>query len=350
MSEVPAGVSIVICTYNGRGKLGPTLKHISAQKGVEHLGIEVLLIDNASIDGTRQFAQETWNGLGSKIPLTVIAEPKTGKANASVTGFNAARYGFILVCDDDNWLCEDYVQQAFETMSSLNRIGVLGGRGVAAFEGDEPKWFSKYCRIFAVGPQCAKDGDVTDEIDFLWGAGMVFRKEAWTRLRQLNYSFFLNETRNGSSNWGGDDVELFEMIRMMGYRIWYNNNLTFQHYTPKGRATYEYLKSRFYGMGRSRLYLQAYLYCRTHDELPGGQLNYPLWLDKWQYRLRIYLKQMWLLLFKSKEDVSDDYLKFIALKGELHELWHLKGEYTAIFEKILAIKKRISENPELKSP
>lgn len=342
MSEELKGISIVICTYNGKDKLGPTLEHLATQKGVENLGLEILVVDNASTDGTALFAHEKWTSLRSKFPLQVIAEPRTGKAYASITGFNAARYRFILVCDDDNWLCTDYVLNAYNIMASSEKIGVLGGRGIAVFEGEEPEWFNRHKRMFAVGSQCSKEGDVTGHVDFLWGAGMVFRKEVWTRLQEINYSFFLNETRGGKFNWGGDDVELFEMIRMFDYRIWYNDSMSFQHYIPKGRATYDYLKSRFYGMGRSRVYLQAYDYCITHDVIPGAHLKYPLWLDKWQYQFRIYLKQMWHHIGESKEKVSDDYLKFIALKGELHELWSLKAKYSAVFEKIISVKKLIS--------
>jgi len=347
MKEDLAGISIVICTYNGKGKLAPTLQHIAAQKGTENIPVEVLLIDNASTDGTAQFAHNTWQTLNTTIPLTVISEPKAGKANASITGFNVAQYRFILVCDDDNWLCADYVKKAFDIMTSSKTIGVLGGRSEPVFEGTEPEWFNRYARLFAAGPQSTKNGDVTDEIDFLWGAGMVFRKIVWTKLQQINYTFFLNETREGNSNWGGDDVELFEMIRMFGYRIWYDDSLTFKHYTPAGRATYAYLKSRYYGQGRSRVYLQAYLYCRTHDQMPANHLKYPLWLDKWQYKMRQYLKEWPSHLFESKTKVSDEYLKFIALRGELHELMLLKGNYNKVFEKILAIKKVINGQKDL---
>ena len=331
----------MVCTYNGKDKLGPTLEHLARQKGIENINTEVLLIDNASTDGTGDFALEKWKTLTGKFPLRLISEPRAGKANASITGFNACKYSFILVCDDDNWLCEDYVKRAFDIMNGNSSIGVLGGRGVAVFEGTPPIWFARYQHIFAVGDQAAENGDVTDKVDFLWGAGMVFRKEVWAKLVQIQYSFFLNERREGNSNWGGDDVELCEMIRMLGYRLWFDSNLTYQHYLPAGRMSYNYLKSRFYGLGRARVYLHAYVYCRTNNVVPGIHLKYPYWVDKWLYHMGQYLTRLPQYLFESKTEISDDYLKFVALKGEIHELYTLKGQYNKVFEKILSVKKVI---------
>ena len=342
MSDVSAGVSIVICTYNGKSKLGATLAHIAAQRGVENILIEVLVIDNGSTDGTREFAKQTWEMLNSEIPLQVIEETRPGKTNASKTGFSASRYNLIILCDDDNWLCEDYVNKAFHIMSANSLVGVLGGRGIAQFESVEPEWFARHMRLFAVGQQSLTQGDVTESIDFFYGAGMVFRKQAWNNLLKIKYSFFLNYEPGGAGNWGGEDIELFEMIRMMGYRVWYDDSLTFKHFMPTGRITYEYLKNKFYGVGRIRLYTRAFLYCAKHNEVPSKHFKYPLWLDRWQYQMRQYIKQWPRYLFQSQTQVSDEYLKFIALKGELHELMLLKENYNRIFEKTLAVKKQLT--------
>lgn len=342
MSALEKGVSIVICTYNGKKNLAPTLEHIAAQKNVASIPVELLIIDNASTDNTTAFAQEKWKTLNSSIPLRIIQEPQSGKAYASRKGFNAAKHEFILVCDDDNWLCDSYVQHAYEIMTANPSIGVLGGTGIPVFEKQKPEWFDKYEVVFAVGKQGGGSGDVTDKVNALWGAGMVFRKEAWNKLNELNYRFFLNAQRTGKTNWGGDDSELCEMIRMLGYRIWVEDDLTFKHYMPQNRMTAAYIKSRFYGLGRSRLYLQAYMHCRTHKTMPGQHLNYPLWFDKWIFRTKDYLKQLPNYIFYKDEKLDDEHLKFLALKGEIAELWRIKNKYTDVFSYILGMQEKIN--------
>ena len=53
--QLPNGISIVICTYNGVCRLGPTLKAIFSLKIDESIPWELIIIDNASTDNTSQF-------------------------------------------------------------------------------------------------------------------------------------------------------------------------------------------------------------------------------------------------------------------------------------------------------
>lgn len=340
MSDLVNGISIVICSYNGKKNLSPTLEHIAAQKNIESIPVELLLIDNASTDNTSAFAAEKWKELNSNLSFRIISEPKSGKAYASRTGFDAAKFAFILVCDDDNWLCDSYVKKAYDIMVADSSIGALGGKGVPAFEAQKPEWFDRHEILFAIGEQ-GNNGNIVGKQN-LWGAGMIFKKEIWNKLNALDYKFFLNEQRKGNANWGGDDSELCEMIRMFGYKLWVDNSLTFQHYMPANRMTAEYVKSRFYGLGRSRLYLQAYTYCRTYKTMPGQHLKYPLWLDKWLHKTKDYVLQLPKYFFFEKEKLDEDHLKFLALRGEIAELWRIKNKYPEVFKYILELQEKVT--------
>lgn len=338
LQQNPQGVSIVICTYNGKKNLGPTLEHLARQKQISDIKVELLVIDNASTDGTSEFAAKHWQILNSPFDLRIVSEIKPGKGNASVTGFNASTNSFILVCDDDNWLHEDYLRKAYDVMIQNPQIGALGGKGEAVFETTEPNWFKKNEHIFAVGKQFSKSGK---QHGYLWGAGMVFRKEIWDNLTQLEYAFFLNEKREGNLNWGGDDSELCAMVTLMGYDIYYDDALSYQHYIPAKRASTDYLTSRYFGLGRSRIYVQAYDYCKTHHHPPGEHLKYPLWIDRYIHQTKLRLSMLPKVLFKQQEEANPEVLQYIALKGELYELWRIKNGYSDIFKKILAFKKAI---------
>ena len=57
------GVSIVLCTYNGKQRLETTLKHIATQKLT--VPCEIIFVDNASTDGTKAFADSWWQTHGN---------------------------------------------------------------------------------------------------------------------------------------------------------------------------------------------------------------------------------------------------------------------------------------------
>lgn len=348
MSGAAQGISIVICTYNGKKNLLPTLTHIAAQKGIENFPVELIIVDNASKDGTYEYVRDTWPTLQSSISLVLLQQPIPGKAFATRMGFDNCRYSYILVCDDDNWLCDTYLQQAYNIMSADDTIGILGGKGEAVFEESKPDWFDKYENIFAVGKQYPESGDVTNKVYTLWGAGMVIKKEAWDKLLSIGYEFLLNEKRDKKGNWGGDDSELCLMIVNMGYKMWVENNMSYKHFMPQNRMNLQYLKSRFFGLGRSRLYTHVYLVCRYHKKSPQDKLKYPLWLDRWLHKTKLYLKLLPKFMFTSNDSVSDEEADFLGLKGELYELWSLKRKYNDVFTFVLNMQAKIAVLPPVK--
>ncbi len=147
-----SGISIIICTYNGSKKIIPTLKAIAKQNIPADICCELLIVDNASTDSTASLATDYWDSLISTIPLRIIQEPKPGKANALVKGYDEAKYELMLLCDDDNWLQPEYLDIVRELYSRYPEIGLLGGYGKALFEpGKEPDWFKTYEQAYVCG-------------------------------------------------------------------------------------------------------------------------------------------------------------------------------------------------------
>ncbi len=104
------GVSVIICCYNGSSRLPMTLTHLATQRVPKSLKWEVLLIDNASTDGSASIAQKIWDELLPDSELfRIILEPKAGQHFARIRGAKEAQYDLLLFCDDDNWLDPDYI-------------------------------------------------------------------------------------------------------------------------------------------------------------------------------------------------------------------------------------------------
>ncbi|HLB90290.1 MAG TPA: glycosyltransferase, partial [Terriglobales bacterium] len=113
---VPTGVSAIVCCYNSASRLPATLAHLASQRCEGRFPWEVILVDNASTDGTGRIAQELWPQ-DAPVHLRVVHEARLGLAYARQRGISAARYELLSFVDDDNWVCPNWVQLVWELMS-----------------------------------------------------------------------------------------------------------------------------------------------------------------------------------------------------------------------------------------
>lgn len=288
------GVSVIICCYNSSKRLGETLKHLSVQQ-INNIPSEIIVVDNASTDNTAFIARQTWDAFGVNIPLRIINESKPGLSHAREAGINASSYSYIIFCDDDNWLEENYIATAFSIMESDSHIGASGGMGIAKTEIAAPDWFEECKRGYACGSALNYAGELTENNNWLVGAGLVMRKSAWISLKKAGFETLLTD-RTGTSLSSGGDLELCMALKLGGYKLWNDNRLVYQHFIPKERLTEEYFLKLIKGCSIANVTLDAYLYV-----LNGW--NYKksfLWLRIYLLNLKNYytgekpLKEIWI--------------------------------------------------------
>ena len=104
------GVSVIICCYNSSSKLLPTMEHLAAQIKVAGLGYELIIVDNNCTDDSVTLAKQIWQQLGNPFAQKIIIQKKAGLNFARQAGISSALYPIVVLCDDDNWLCEHYLQ------------------------------------------------------------------------------------------------------------------------------------------------------------------------------------------------------------------------------------------------
>ena len=218
------GVSVVICCHNGAALLPPTLDHLKRQNVSTGVPWEVLLVDNASTDGTAEAAKRCW-GDGCPVPLRVVREDRLGLTLARERGFQEARYEGVGFIDDDNWVCDDWVQHVAELMRLHPEAGAFGGFSEPVFEQDPPFWFDRYMNCYAVGPDGAAVGDITESRGMLWGSGMTVRLAAWRGWRKQGLRFLTGIV--------GDDHEISLSLRLGGWRLWLDPDLKLKHFCPR---------------------------------------------------------------------------------------------------------------------
>ena len=255
--QMSAGISVVIPCYNSSRRLPETLSHLAAQRVPEGVAWEVIVVNNASTDDTDDVAANVWHGLRSNISFRIVSQPIRGSTAAREKGFDVARYDYVLFCDDDNWLSNQYVANAFSIMHGDPSIGALGGKGSPHFEASPRDWFQDYSHYYAVGAQGISSGDITHEKGYVYGAGSLIRKEGWETLRRHGFQF-LASGRRGTSLSGSEDIELCLALRLLGYRIWYDERLTFQHCLPEPRLQWPYFLRLTAGAHESGVLMVGY--------------------------------------------------------------------------------------------
>jgi glycosyltransferase involved in cell wall biosynthesis len=230
------GISIILCTHNGASRLAPTLEHLCKLLPVE--ATELVIVDNASTDHTFDFCS---NFLKSNCPFPwrIVYEENPGLVHARLKGIHEAHYDILLFCDDDNYLCADYLKIGFEIMITHQKIGALGGNGRPVFYSPKPDWFDRYSYSYAVGPQANTTGKLITSHPEIYGAASFWRKQVLLDMYQRGFKALLTG-RKGNQLISGDDVEWCFMIQLMGYEIWYDERLCFEHVMPENRLHWNY--------------------------------------------------------------------------------------------------------------
>ena len=331
-SEAIKGVSVIICTYNGAQRLPETLRHLSTQKVDPEIPWEIVLVDNASTDKTSEIAKQHGDGLSNIVPMHIFLHPIPGKTGALQVGFSKAKYDYLLICDDDNWLKYDYVHRVYEIMSANPEIGALGGKSEPAFESEPPGWFEMAGSAYATGIQHTKNGPLDNDWEVLWGAGMALNRKALTKLNSTSFKHLLT-TKRGKLMVSGEDDEICYALKLIDYKIWYDSRLELQHFIPQNRLNEDYLKRLMFGSATAILACEPYQHVLAHRK----NLNYePKFFSRLQYLFS-------LIKFLIKENVN-----FLARYFHSHP-WTKTHYRSQVFIMWLRIKYTPLMNSNLKT-
>ena len=301
------GISVVICCYNSAARLPATLQHLAKQQVTSHFPWEIVLVNNASTDNTVEVAKSEWEKYTVKqTDFNIVQQPIPGLSNAREKGVKESRYEYIIFCDDDNWLDENYIENACQLMKLNPKVGAAGGQSVAVSEIDLPEWFDEYKNGYAIGMQTADTRDTTMR-KAVWGAGMVTRRSLFLKVFSNSYPSLLTD-RKGKHLSAGGDSEFVMRLLFIGCRLYNDNNLTFQHFIAKERLTEDYRIRLFRGFEESGLVL--YPYSRQADIALLTNVEKPVY----------FLKRFIKFLVSRKWRVKDwDYMHEALL------IYHLTG-------------------------
>jgi glycosyltransferase involved in cell wall biosynthesis len=322
---VSLDVSVVIPSHNGSARLPTTLAHVAAQSPPRGLTWEVVLVDNASTDGTDHAALRAWPA-DALVPLRVVHEPRLGLSHAHLKGFASAQGEIVTWVEDDNWIAPDWLTVVSRTMGDHPEVGACGGVNEPVCEVPPPTWFETFGYAYATGPQGSAPGDVTTPRGYLWGAGLTVRKAAWDHLVRHGFRPLLVD-RQGSANFNsGGDSEICFALRLAGWRLWFEPRLRLRHYLLAHRLDWGYLRRLFRGFGASSVGFDPYN--RTFDVSRLGGRN-RVWVDEVRHLvadLGNQVGQVWSSWRRACEG-DQEVLTLEWKLGRLAALLRLRGAY-----------------------
>ncbi|UVI39095.1 glycosyltransferase family 2 protein [Qipengyuania spongiae] len=160
-------LSIIICTRNRAPSLGPMLAALQAVRSER--AWELLLIDNASTDETRQILDAAAGDFPDARVETVTA---IGLGAARDAAWRMAKGDIVLFTDDDCYVAPDIVDATLEAFAKHPQTGLIGGRILLHDPSDYPVTIDERTETEMIAPYSfAPPGT-------LQGANFAFRRSA----------------------------------------------------------------------------------------------------------------------------------------------------------------------------
>jgi len=217
--------SIIIVNHNTRELLRQLL--LSVAKHLHDLQYEVIVVDNASTDGSRDLASE----FAGSLPLKWVNNDKNqGFAVANNQAIRLSTGEFVLLLNSDTVLLDDSIARFVRQIESMPEVAIAGCRLLNADHSLQrscgirpslktelynkllldrcwrlvPAWGS-----YHLSPQSY---DEIQEVEWVTGACMLIRRSALDRIGLLDENIYLFY----------EDVDLCLRARQAGYRVVYS--------------------------------------------------------------------------------------------------------------------------------
>lgn len=327
------GVSVIICCHNSAKLLPKTLVHLRRQRTSATLEWEIIVVDNASTDGTASVARQCWGDVGPA-QLRVVSEPRLGLCYARERAFDEARHEIVSFIDDDNWVEPNWILTASECLSSDAELGAIGSINTAVADGALPEWFSRYCIYYAAWA-FREPAELAGWV--LNGAGMTIRKTAWQQLKRNGFQLHLTD-RIGSRLTSCGDLEIGCAIQLGGWRIRVEPRLKLQHYMTPGRLQWSYLRKLLRGAGEGYVTLDCYmLVSQSEQPTLKNRLRRCWWVRLGKETVQLICSYSTAKLVKSwfQDMEGDDEVADIEIRlGRLLGLLQLRSRYGLLRKEI----------------
>jgi glucosyl-dolichyl phosphate glucuronosyltransferase len=242
-------VSVIMSTYNRAHYLPDALKALAAQEC--NAPFEVILIDNASTDGTAAVFQD-WCRKDSR--FRTAHEPRLGLSYGKNAGIKMARAPLLLFTDDDmvtdpHWI-ESY-RDLFERRET--ELMLAGGPYVPIPSdlGEWPSWFDEPA-LADVALLHYWEERMLRKSEYVWGGNMAVPARLFERFGQWDETV----GRKGDERGTFEDTEFQDRIRRACGKVWFCPAAAVHHRVPRETLTPRQISSTAFTRGRNDPWMQ----------------------------------------------------------------------------------------------
>jgi glucosyl-dolichyl phosphate glucuronosyltransferase len=260
-----AKVSILIPTHNRAGSLKRLLDSLEASVGLEDTPLEIIVVNNASTDGTSQLLREV-SAEDRRLSILVLDEFKQGKSWALNLGLGRATGSLVLILDDDVSVDKFCVAEHVAAYKD-GSFDAVQGKVLAGLDPEgEP---ADMARLREYNIPLVDHGDVSCEVRGFTGTNISLKREVFEKAG-------LFDTRLGPGASGfSEDTEFSRRVRENGFKIGYAPKAIIYHELNPERYGSSYNRIVQYRKGVSRsIYRNDSLVFRVLPDLIGNCIRY----------------------------------------------------------------------------
>ncbi len=247
-------LSAVVITYDSRAHIAACLRSLERARGA--LAVEVVVVDNASPDGTSEYVRR-------ELPGTRVIDSggNLGYSKAANIGIRATTGEFVLVLNPDSEIREGALETLVAWMRSHPRTGIAGPRLVGAdgtpehsgrtFPGPQTILFNRYSLLTKLLPDnpwskryllADWDRNSSRSVDWLSGSCMCVRRAAIAQAGEMDEGYFMFN----------EDVDWCHAMKDAGWSVDYVADAAVMHRigASHGRTSERVVRERHLGMIR----------------------------------------------------------------------------------------------------
>ncbi len=211
-------LSVVIPNWNGARFLADCL---DALRNQTLDGVEIILVDNASSDGSQSFVKTNY----PEVRLLELEENR-GFTGACNLGIEAAAGAYIALLNNDTEVQPDWAEQVLAAFADHPDAGIVASKMLLFDQRDRFHTAGDFFTIDGVaGNRGAwdKDSGQFDRGEFVFsacGGSAVYRTSMLREIGKLDDDFFFLL----------EDVDLAWRAQLAGYKVWYEPRAVVYHH------------------------------------------------------------------------------------------------------------------------
>lgn len=237
-------ISAIITTHNRVEYLKRALNGL-AEQTLPKNKFEILVVDNASTDNTKQAVLDMLHSLSN---LQYIYESVLGLPHARNTGWKTARGRYIAFLDDDAIPSPQWLEKIVETFETVKpKPGCVGGKIQPIWESPQPSWLNDNLARCLTILDWSDTPFFIQQPQYVAGANIAFPRDL---IEKVN-GFKSDLGRVGKKLLSNDEILVSKRIEKMGFKTYYHPDIAVYHHILASRINKTWFMSRHYWQGVS---------------------------------------------------------------------------------------------------